>query len=66
MISIGFKTLHIWIENIRKGVKFTHQPYNFNLVLVLQHLKDVFFFQYAGEINGIQIPFTIGIQTPTQ
>jgi hypothetical protein len=31
-----------------------------------QHLKDVFFFQNASEINKIQIPFTIGIQTPTQ
>jgi hypothetical protein len=33
MISFNFKTLHIWIENIRKGVKFTQQPYNFNSVL---------------------------------
>jgi hypothetical protein len=32
---------------------------------VLQHLEDVFFFQNVGEINGIQVPFTIGIQTPT-
>ncbi len=32
----------------------------------LQHPKDVFFFQDVGEINGIQIPFTIGIQTLTQ
>ncbi len=32
----------------------------------LQHLEDVFFFQNVGEINGTQIPFTIGIQTPTQ
>ncbi len=24
------------------------------------------FFQDVGEINGTQIPFTIGIQTPTQ
>ncbi len=31
-----------------------------------QHLKDVFFFQNADEINKTQIPFTIGIQTPTQ
>jgi hypothetical protein len=29
-------------------------------------MKDVFFFQNAGEINGIQVPFTIGIQTPIQ
>jgi len=26
----------------------------------------VFFFQDVGEINWIQVPFTIGIQTPTQ
>jgi hypothetical protein len=32
----------------------------------LQHPEDVFFFQHVGEIKGIQIPFTIGIQTPTQ
>jgi hypothetical protein len=31
----------------------------------LQHPKDVFFLQDVGEINGIQVPFTIGIQTPT-
>jgi hypothetical protein len=29
----------------------------------LQHLEDVFFFQDVGEINRIQVPFTIGIQT---
>jgi hypothetical protein len=32
----------------------------------LQHLEDVFFFQDVGEINRIQVPFTIGIQTLTQ
>jgi hypothetical protein len=26
----------------------------------------VFFLQDVGEINGTQVPFTIGIQTPTQ
>jgi hypothetical protein len=26
-----------------------------------QHLEDVFFSQDVSEINGIQIPFTIGI-----
>jgi len=26
----------------------------------------VFFLQDVGEINGIQVPFTIGIQTPIQ
>jgi hypothetical protein len=42
-----------------------------NLVILiqswaLQHPEDVFFSQDVGEIIGIQIPFTIGIQTPTQ
>jgi len=32
----------------------------------LQYLKAAFFFQDVGEINGIQVPFTIGIQTPIQ
>jgi hypothetical protein len=32
----------------------------------LQHPEDVFFFQDVGEINRTQVPFTIGIQTPTQ
>ncbi len=31
-----------------------------------QHSKDVFFFQNVGEINRIQVPSTIGIQTLTQ
>jgi hypothetical protein len=30
------------------------------------HLDDVFYFQDACEINGIKVPFTIGVQTPTQ
>jgi len=33
---------------------------------VLQHLEDVFLFQDVSEINETQVPFTIGIQTPTQ
>jgi hypothetical protein len=32
----------------------------------LQHPEDVFFFQDVGEMNRTQVPFTIGIQTPTQ
>jgi hypothetical protein len=28
---------------------------------VLHHLTDVFYFQDVGEVNGIHIPFTIGI-----
>ncbi len=32
----------------------------------LQHLEDVFFFRDVGEINKIQVSFTIGIQTQIQ
>ncbi len=31
-----------------------------------QHLEYVLFFQDASEINGTQVPFTIGIQTLIQ
>jgi hypothetical protein len=30
------------------------------------HPNDVFYFQDASEDNGIHVPFTIGIQTPSQ
>ncbi len=30
------------------------------------HPNDVFYFQNVSENNGIHIPFTIGIQTPSQ
>jgi len=30
------------------------------------HPDDVFYFQDANEDNGIHVPFTIGIQTPSQ
>jgi len=32
----------------------------------LQYPEEMFFFQDVNEINGTQVPFTIGIQTPTQ
>ncbi len=28
--------------------------------------NDVFYFQDVNEVNGIHVPFTIGIQTPSQ
>jgi len=30
------------------------------------HLDCVFYFQDANEINGIHVPFIVGIQTPSQ
>ncbi len=32
----------------------------------LHHSKHIFYFQEIREINGIQFPFTLGIQTPMQ
>jgi hypothetical protein len=68
MISLDNKTLLTWIANTKKGVSWClHQ----NLVISLRtwafsHLDDVFYFQDANEDNGIHVPFTIGIQTPSQ
>ncbi len=67
MISFGFKTLHIWIGNIKKRSWCLHtNPTTSIRFWALQHSKDVFFFQDVVEINGTQFPFTINIQTPTQ
>ncbi len=33
---------------------------------VLNHIDDVFYFQDVGEINGIEVPFNINIQSPMQ
>jgi hypothetical protein len=64
----------IWLQDIayldRKHKKGSWCLYT-NLVIsiwswALQHPKDVLFFQDVVKINGAQVPFTIGIQTPTQ
>jgi hypothetical protein len=67
MISLGFKTLHIWIKKHKKGSWCLHtNPTILIQSWVFQHPEDVFFFQDVSEINGTQVPFTIGIQTPIQ
>jgi hypothetical protein len=33
---------------------------------VCVHLDDVFYFQDVSEVNGIHVPFTTGIHTPTR
>jgi hypothetical protein len=43
---------------------------HWNLTIFIQswvcvHHDYVFYFQDAGQVNEIQMPFTIGIQTPT-
>jgi hypothetical protein len=35
-------------------------------IWAFNHLDDVFYFQNVSEDNGIHVPFTIGIQTPSQ
>jgi hypothetical protein len=56
-----------WIGNIRRAFWRLHTNLTFFIQSwVCAHLDDVFYFQDAGEENGIHIPFTISIQTPTQ
>jgi hypothetical protein len=33
---------------------------------VLGHPKQIFFIQKTSQVNGIHVPVTLGIQTPTQ
>jgi len=67
MISLDNKTLLTWIVNTKKGIGvYTKiQPFPFAHGH-LSHLNDVFYFQDASKDNGIHVPFTIGIQTPSQ
>jgi hypothetical protein len=64
----------IWFQNIsyldwkhKKGSWHFHTNLTISIrYWVLQHSEDVFVFQDVDEINQIQIPFTMGIQIPTQ
>jgi hypothetical protein len=67
MILFGFKTLHIWIKNIRRGIGVYTPTLQFQFSFKLSNIQRMcYFFQDANEINKTQIPFTINIQTPTQ
>jgi hypothetical protein len=48
------------------GVYTKNWPFSWAHGHFIIWMHDVFYFQYVGEVNGIKIPFTIGIQTPTQ
>jgi hypothetical protein len=64
MISLGNKTLFIWIE---KGVGvYTKIQANSLHTWAFNRPNELFYFQNASEDNGIHVPFTIGIQTPSQ
>jgi hypothetical protein len=59
----------IWISSRHVGIAF--QIYTCGHTTFVQswafpHLEDVFFFQEISKVNGIQVPFTIGIRTPIQ
>jgi hypothetical protein len=67
MISLGNKTLLTWITNTKEGIgvytnirpfPFTHGAFS--------HPNDVLYFQDPNENNGIHVPFTVRIQTPSQ
>jgi hypothetical protein len=67
MISLSNKTLPIWIINIRGGIGvYTKTPpfLSAHGSCIIQMM--CFIFQDVGEVNGIHIPSTIGIQTPSQ
>jgi hypothetical protein len=51
----------------KKGSWRLHQNPAISLrTWAFNHPDDVFYFQDASEDNGIHVPFTIGIQTPSQ
>ncbi len=51
----------------KKGSWRLHQNPTISLrTWAFSHPDDVFYFQDASEDNGIHVPFTIGIQTPSQ
>jgi hypothetical protein len=59
----------IWISSRHVGISFeiyTCGHTTFVQSWTFQYLDDVFFFQEIGKVNGIQVPFTIGIQTLIQ
>jgi hypothetical protein len=47
-----------WHLHHNPGISFRTWAFN--------HVDDVFYFQDGSEDNGIHVPFTIGIQTPSQ
>jgi hypothetical protein len=50
----------------KKELALTPKFDHFLLHMEFSHPNDVFYFQDASEDNGIHVPFTIGIQTPSQ
>ncbi len=67
MTSLGNKTSLVWIVNIKRGIGI----YTKTMPFLSEHGSCIirmmcFIFQGVGKVNGIHIPSTIGIQTPSQ
>ncbi len=67
MTSLGNKTSLVWIINIKGGIGI----YTKTMPFLSKHGSCIiqmmcFIFQGVGKVNGIHIPSTIGIQTPSQ
>ncbi len=61
MTSFDNKTLHIWIGNIRKVLDGCTKTLSFQFDLGFCIIRNMFYFQEANEVNGIQISSTLGI-----
>ncbi len=53
-------------QSQKKELVFTQNPTISLFTWAFNHPDDVFYFQDVREDNGIHVPFTIGIQTPSQ
>jgi hypothetical protein len=66
-LSKNVQVCQTWIINTKKvvGIYIKIRPFPF-CTWAFNHLNDVFYFKYENEINGIHVPFIIGILTPFQ
>ncbi len=57
----------IYLDQTQKWeLAFTQNPTISIHTWALHHLDDVLYFQDAKEVNGIHVPFMVGIQTWSQ
>jgi hypothetical protein len=54
------------LQTKKKELVFRQKSSHFPLHKAFNHPNDVIYVQDANEDNGIHVPFTIGIQTPSQ
>jgi hypothetical protein len=67
MVLLGNKILLVWTGNIRYEVLCLHKNLAISIpTWAFNHLEITICFQDVGEINGVHVLFTIGIQTRMQ